>query len=253
MLTNKQRVVALLDADSIIVKAVTSQQTETMGDMKDSCLNQIRKWTDLACADTCKVFISEGKNFRYDVYEDYKSNRKDLPPIPYRKEIKEWLMSEYPQVALVSDPKLEADDRLGYYATEDQDEEIRIIVSIDKDLEQVPTWVMNPDKWRFPTLITPEHAFKQQMMQWMCGDSTDGYNGIKGFGIKKFEKWWDADDMRVSSSPVDVLSRYEEDDYTPTQAYQQYLCATIKHHHLPDYAKCLTVEELQASGGVLCT
>tara|TARA_R110002020_G_scaffold187751_2_gene386259 strand:+ start:296 stop:1108 length:813 start_codon:yes stop_codon:yes gene_type:complete len=256
MLTTKQRTVALLDADSIIVKAVTSQQTETLGEMKDSCLNQIRKWTDLACADTCKVFISEGKNFRYDVYDGYKSNRKDLPPIPYRKEIKEWLMGEYPQDALVSDPKLEADDRLGYYATEDQDEEVRIIVSIDKDLEQVPTWVMNPDKWRFPALITPEHAFEQQMMQWLCGDSVDGYPGIKGFGPKKFEKWFN-DDGRIFYLPVDILEdaleTYETGGYTLTQAYQQYLCATIKHHHLPDYAKCLTVEELQASGGVLCT
>jgi len=156
LITTKQHTVALLDADSIIVKAVTSQETETFGEMKDSCLNQIRKWTELACADTCKVFISQGQCFRYDVYESYKSNRKDKPPIPFRKEIKEWLMEVYPQDALVSDPKLEADDRLGYYATEDQDEEVRIIVSIDKDMEQVPTWVMNP-RWNSGCVV----------IQWM--------------------------------------------------------------------------------------
>lgn len=246
MITKQEHVVALLDADSIIVKAVTSQETITLGDMKDSCLNQIRKWTELACADTCKVFLSEGKCFRYDVYEKYKSNRKDLPPIPFRKEIKEWLMEIYPQDSLHSDPKLEADDRLGYYATEDQDDEWRFIVSIDKDMEQIPTWVMNPYKWRFPTLITPEQAFKKHMEQWMCGDSVDGYPGIRGFGPKKFEKWWeiwgDAKQRHVESAAV---IEYEEQDYTPTQAYQQYLCASIKHHHLPDHAKCLSVKDLE--------
>lgn len=254
MIPNTQRTVALLDADSIIVKAVTSPLTETFDEMKDSCMNQIRKWTDLACADTCKVFISEGKNFRYDVYEGYKSNRKDLPPIPYRAEIKAWLMEQYPQDDLQSDPRLEADDRLGYYATEDQDDEVRIIVSIDKDLEQVPTWVMNPDKWRFPTLITPEHAFKQQMKQWMCGDSVDGYPGIKGFGPKKFEKWWYAKVAEWGTVvdfwlPRAALKTYEDVGYTLTQAYQQFLCATIKHHYLPDYAKCLTLEYLEGMCG----
>ncbi len=256
MILNTQRTVALLDADSIIVKAVTSPLTETFDDMKDSCMNQIRSWREKACADTCKVFISEGKNFRYDVYEGYKSNRKDLPPIPYRKEIKEWLMGEYPQDDLHSDPRLEADDRLGYYATEDQDDEVRIIVSIDKDLEQVPTWLLNPDKWRFPTLITPEHAKDQQLFQWINGDPVDGYRGIKTsgqvkrYGRSKYNEWLDGTD-RCIYSPMTILEKdalelYSEAGHTLTQAYQQYLCATIKHHHLPDYAKCLTVEDLEA-------
>lgn len=255
MITKKEHVVALLDADSIVVKAVTTQQTETFGEMKDACLHMIRKWTDLACADTCRVFLSQGKCFRYDVYEPYKANRAKRDPIPHRKEVKEWLMEIYPQDDLHSDPKLEADDRLGYYATEDQDDEVRIIVSIDKDLEQVPTWVMNPDKWRFPTLITPEQAFKKQMEQWLCGDSVDGYPGIKGFGPAKFKKvitdvwdfkedyFWEIQEACLS----EYSDHYEEETaelYHQT-AYEQYLCATIKHHHLPDYAKCLSVKDLE--------
>jgi len=146
--------------------------------------------------------------------------------------------------------ELEADDRLGYYATEEQDEEVRVIVSIDKDMEQIPTWVMNPDKWRFPTLITPEQAFKKQMEQWLCGDSVDGYPGIKGFGPKKFEKHVVDHQIMEMQYMWEIRERcldmYLDADYTLTQAQQQLLCATIKHHLLPDYAKCITVKDLEA-------
>ena len=252
MITNKQRVVACLDADSIAVIAATTN--DSIDDIIDTCHYLIRKWTELSHADTCKVFLSQGKCFRYDVYDGYKSNRKDRPPIPGRKEAVEYLMETYPQDDLHSDPKLEADDRLGYYATEDQDEEVRVIVSIDKDLEQIPTWVMNPDKWRFPTLITPGQAFKKQMEQWLCGDSVDGYPGINGFGPKKFEKWWGKVDIYndhefVLGCAKETYVGDEEDNdaralLTQTSA-EQYLCATIKHHHLPDYAKSLTLEGLE--------
>lgn len=251
MITNKQRTVALLDADSIVVKAACTG--ESFGEMKDTCMHLIRKWTKLGCADTCKVFLSQGKCFRYDVYEGYKANRVGRAPIPHRKELTAWLMETYPQDGLHSDPKLEADDRLGYYATEDQDEEVRIIVSIDKDMEQVPTWVMNPDKWRFPTLITPEQAKDQLMFQWINGDPVDGYKGIKTsgdikkYGRSKFDKWVDecVEEEWAETIEEDALDLYVETGHTLTQAYQQYLCATIKHHHLPDYAKCLTVKDLE--------
>jgi hypothetical protein len=251
MITNKQRVVACLDADSIaVVAAVTN---DSIDDVIDSCHYHIRRWTDLAHADTCKVFVSQGKCFRYDVYEDYKSNRRDKPPIPFRKEAVDYLLETYPQDDLHSDPRLEADDRLGYYATEDQDDEVRVIVSIDKDLVQVPTWVMNPDKWRFPCLIPHEVALKKRMEQWLCGDSADGYPGIPRFGEKGFEKWWSE---TVDSYALDGVQPtehnlymegyglYEDKGLTTKTAGEQYLCSTIKHHKLPERSKSLTLEGL---------
>lgn len=249
MITNNQRVVACLDADSIAVIAATTN--DSIDDIIDSCHYLIRKWTEKAHADTCKVFMSQGKCFRYDAYDPYKSNRKGRPPIEGRKEAVEYLMETYPQDDLHSDPKLEADDRLGYYATEDQDDEVRVIVSIDKDLTQVPTWVMNPDKWRFPVLISPELAFQKQMEQWLCGDTADGYPGISRFGPAKFKAWWSLfDENRDAWSNDDIETaarfQYSEKGYDPRTAAEQYLCATIKHHHLPDYAKVLTPEELES-------
>lgn len=251
MITNKQRVVACLDADSIAVIAATTN--DNLKDIKETCHYMIRKWTDLAHADTCKVFLSQGKCFRYDVYEGYKGNRKGLPPIPGRKDAVKYLMDTYPQDSDYSDMPYEADDIIGLYATEPQTDATRVIVSIDKDMEQIPTWVMNPDKWRFPILITPEQALKKQMEQWLCGDSVDGYPGIKGFGPKKFEKWWqetldlDGGEMQGPEGwEVGIVHMYKDAGLTPQTAYEQYLCATIKHHHLPNYAKCLSVKDLEA-------
>ena len=72
---------------------------------------------------------------------------------------------------------LEADDVLGILATEPSNEE-RIIVSIDKDLYQIPAKISKDGK-TFEE-ISENEANYWHMMQTLTGDSTDGYSGCPG-------------------------------------------------------------------------
>ena len=81
---------------------------------------------------------------------------------------------------------LEADDVLGILATEPSNEE-RIIVSIDKDLYQIPAKVSKDGK-------TYEGYQKNEanywhMMQTLTGDSTDGYSGCPKVGVKPHRRY----------------------------------------------------------------
>jgi DNA polymerase-1 len=58
---------------------------------------------------------------------------------------------------------------------------------VDKDLLQIPGKMYNPVKKTFHW-TTPEQGWHLFLTQWLTGDSTDGYPGLKGIGPKKAEK-----------------------------------------------------------------
>ena len=240
MITHKDRVVALIDGDIIAVRAAAVNDGGDPDDIAGTIHHLVRDWTEKAHADTCKVFVSEGKCFRYDAYPDYKSNRKDKPKPAGTDWAKEYMLGQWKQE--VSNPKYEADDRMGLYATEETDE-VRIIVSTDKDMRQVPAWQMSPDHHRFPWKPTLPECNRMRAMQTLCGDSVDGYPGIKGFGPAAFEK------VEFKYRTEEVFLEEEWDDWFDLIARQYYdrgmesvdylpqlHCATILHHLLePEY------------------
>jgi DNA polymerase-1 len=82
---------------------------------------------------------------------------------------------------------LEADDVLGILATKPENKGKAIIVSDDKDMKSIPAKLYRPmSDERFD--ITEAEADKAFLMQCLCGDPTDGYSGLKGFGPKSSEK-----------------------------------------------------------------
>lgn len=188
------------------------------------------------------MFISEGRCFRHQVYEPYKQNRKGKPKPPGVDYAKEWMKDHYEQMC--SDPELEADDRMGLYATEDRDdtEEVRVIVSTDKDMLTVPAWLFNPNKSLFPTLVSEEYSTLKRYEQWVTGDSSDGYPGIFKVGIKAYEKYL-SEHEHVSFQ--DIIDWYEEKGFDREFALGQYLCCTIKHHRLPKGHNCTNIKDLE--------
>lgn len=138
-------------------------------------------------ADKLTVVLSgpSGENFRKDLYEPYKGDRPSERP-PLLDELKDYLKATYDTQSIYM---LEADDVLGILATEPQDAEDRIIVSIDKDLEQIPGKLFNPSKWEDGVkTVTRAQGDWKFYTQWCTGDSTDNYPGIPGMGPKKTEK-----------------------------------------------------------------
>lgn len=248
LITKDTPMVALIDGDIIAYLAAALNDGDGPDDLIATIRRKVHDWTDAAHCSSCKVFMSEGRNFRHDVYEPYKQNRKGKPKPAGVDYAKEWMLDNYEQA--LSNSYLEADDRMGLYATEDQcdTEEVRVIVSTDKDMLTVPAWLYNPDKSLFPVKISPEYATMKRYEQWVTGDSTDGYPGIKGVGIKGWEKWVEEGDYDFE----DIIDWYEDKGFDRDFALSQYLCCTIKHHGLPKGHNCTNIKDLDMWTGEVC-
>lgn len=83
-------------------------------------------------------------------------------------------------------PTLEGDDVIGIMAT-GKAAPVYVICSIDKDLKTIPGSHYNFGSNEFFE-VTREEADYWHMIQTLTGDTTDGYSGCPGVGIKTAEK-----------------------------------------------------------------
>jgi len=190
----------LIDADYILYKNAAACETEV--DFGDNVIVVSSRFSDLQRAlqrdldsivnglnwplnDDLILFFSDTKNFRKDIYPDYKGHRNRKKPCGYRRAIS-WLQSEF-DVRIF--PNLEADDAMGIVQTSEPEAD-HIIVSPDKDMRQIPGRLYDPNKQTLTT-VTPEAGRRWHLMQTLTGDQTDGYGGCPGIGEVKGEKLLD--------------------------------------------------------------
>ena len=126
------------------------------------------------------LFFSDSTNFRKKVDPNYKGHRNRKKPCGYKRVINK-LAEEYEVIRM---PTLEADDAMGVYATSNDD---CVIVSPDKDMKQIPGLLYNLDEM---FTITKQEGWEWFLIQTLSGDSTDGYSGAPGFGIKTSQKFF---------------------------------------------------------------
>ena len=126
------------------------------------------------------LFFSDATNFRKLVDPAYKGHRNRKKPCGYRRVIHK-LHDDYEVVRM---PTLEADDAMGVYATSNDD---CIICSPDKDMKQIPGQLFDMNE---TTTITKDDGWKWFLIQTLSGDSTDGYSGAPGFGVKTSAKFF---------------------------------------------------------------
>ena len=143
--------------------------------------------------------FSDKDNYRYDIYPNYKSNRRNTRKPLGLNALREWAIETYDSRVF---PRLEADDVCGIMATEDPS---YVAVSGDKDFGTLPiTWYnMIRDEIRS---VTPEEAEKFHLVQTLAGDPTDGYMGVKGIGTKTAEKILSKDGYTWET----VVTQYEK-------------------------------------------
>lgn len=143
-------------------------------------LDRLRKRLD---AKTVIMAMGDrSQNFRKDLYPTYKKKRtQPRPPgfLEFEARIRK-------RCKVVQEDRLEGDDILGLLATKEPTEG-KIIVSIDKDLRQIPGQLYNPDHDELET-ITPEAGDYWHLFQTLTGDQTDGYPGCPGVGPKTAAK-----------------------------------------------------------------
>jgi DNA polymerase-1 len=120
-----------------------------------------------------QMALSGSNNFRRTICPGYKAGRS-RKPLCYAQLV-EKVLREHP--ALIVD-SLEGDDLLGIWATNGRASN-PIIVSDDKDLQQIPGSLFRQGECR---QITPEQADYFWMFQTLTGDATDGYMGLPGCG-----------------------------------------------------------------------
>ena len=139
------------------------------------------------------IFDSARKNFRNDIYPDYKANRSDAPDdlIPQFEYIRKSVIAfNLPSVELIN---YEADDLIATYTEQVLLKGGKVtIVSSDKDFMQLykkDVRIYDPMKNKF---ITPEdinnkfgvEPKKVIDVQALAGDSSDNVPGVPGIGIK---------------------------------------------------------------------
>ena len=135
------------------------------------------------------------KNFRHDLYKEYKGNRASAPEeLAVQFPILNGLL-EAMNITVVRTSGLEADDLIGCLSRQFDTE--NIIVTADKDCLQLinsNTLVMQPKKGVSETVMMDEAAFKaewgilpNQIIDYKAlrGDPSDNIPGVKGIGDKR--------------------------------------------------------------------
>jgi DNA polymerase-1 len=136
-----------------------------------------------------KAFFSDpDSNFRYDIYPEYKANRKSGSRSELFYRLRKWVMKKYGCI-----PNVEADDVVAHYVRKGW-----IGSTFDKDLLYgVPGTWFDTHYSRRHILHTSELQARQfNLTQTLAGDSVDNIKGIPGVGhptaVKLLDKYgWD--------------------------------------------------------------
>lgn len=177
---------ALIDADILNYRIGFACNNETEGVAIRTMAHFLEDMLllDLPKVQTWELHLTGKKNFRNDiaVTVPYKGNRKGTDkPVHYHL-LREYLVDAWS--ATVSDG-IEADDALAIRATELGD--TSVIVSLDKDLDQVPGWHYNFSKKELYHIDPAEGLFRFYK-QMLTGDRVDNIQGVRGIGEVKAEK-----------------------------------------------------------------
>lgn len=164
----------------------------------------------------CCVFDAKGKNFRHELYQDYKMNR---PPMPDDlREQKDALFDIVPLFGwpLVAIEGVEADDVIATLAVAARAEGLRCLVATgDKDLAQLVddnTFII--DTKPKESLVLDREAVKEKYGVWpeqivdllaLRGDAADNVPGVPKWGDKTTQKW-----LGLFGSLEGVVARIEE-------------------------------------------
>ena len=223
----------VIDADSFLYAAAIDAEEELEWSednwtlncdhkkAKDHFLNKIVDLIHLSGCSLYTLCFTGPKNFRYDLFPDYKSNRVGKrKPVGFLA-LKEWaLTTELPNDAkgrAMLWPGIEADDVVGILATEKNTKHQRVIHSIDKDLKNIPgihleIYEENDLLCSRFVLISEQEGYRNFLEQVLIGDTSDGYKGCPGYGPVKAKKLLDKNTSWRSVVGAFTTAGMSEDD-----------------------------------------
>ena len=149
-------------------------------------------------------------NWRTAFYPEYKATRPSRKP-HWHAEVQDHMAKKW---GCILAPSLEADDLIAMAAATCADEEEdACVVTIDKDMDQIPglhyNWVK--DEEYFMTEAEAEFCLQ---VQCLAGDRTDNIKGIPGMGEVKATKWLQEESKVNGYVRVwDAYKAYYDDPY----------------------------------------
>ncbi len=190
----------LVDGSGYIFRAyyalpqnLTNPEGIPVGAVLGFCNMLIKLLTDLHAPYIAVIFDAARRNYRNDIYPEYKANRDETPPelIPQFPLIRE--ATKAVGIPALELDGFEADDLIAAYAKSAQAQGRKVtIVGTDKDLMQLvndDVRLYDPIKTKFLGRedviekfgVPPERVID---VQALAGDSTDNVPGVPGIGIK---------------------------------------------------------------------
>ena len=195
--------VALIDGDVLLHWALWG--TKSLNDFKKNVEETLPDWVE---APFCEDYIlalgsPDGKNYRDDVFPDYKQSstraagRKKR--VAHSKASRGWLNQR--DDSFVAD-NIEADDLLGIWATDLGGE--GVIVTVDKDLDQIPGPHYNPRRNQLYH-VSEQEAADFFLLQMLTGDPMDNIPGVMQLGPVKSKAILET----AEDKPKEVISQYQ--------------------------------------------
>ena len=202
---------ALVDADIVAYRCAASAEHEPEEIAVLRIEHMMRDILRESNSDTYRCFLTGKNNFRYDLYPEYKANRKDKPKPVHLQACRDYLVETWN--AVISEG-CEADDLIGIAATDCEDPMSFVVCSIDKDLKMIAGHHFN-----FVTkelsFVTPIEGLKSFYKQLILGDVSDNIPGYDGKARQKWPKFMQHhhDAIDHCSNAVDMYT-YVREIYT---------------------------------------
>jgi 5'-3' exonuclease len=178
----------LIDGDIFAYRAAFSCEDQDVEDALDKVDDKLQ-WAIYACVleydvEDYQVFLTGKGNFRYDIATtaEYKGNRKDVEKPAHLADIRQHMIDNWEAVVSKGE---EADDLIAIAATEIGPE--AIVVTVDKDMQQLPCRHYNPVKGEH-SVVSDYEGTKFFYKQILTGDRADNIIGLYRVGPAKAEK-----------------------------------------------------------------
>lgn len=174
-----------------------------------------------------------GRNFRKEVYADYKNNRDPKAKPVLLPFVKEHMRKVYS--TKIKDG-IEADDVIGILMTHPTlMPGKKVCVTIDKDLLQIPGRHFNPDK-DLKRMVSEQQGDYWFMYQTLVGDQVDNYPGCKGVGPVNAEKILKGKTTLAEMWPA-VVDAFLKKKFSIDDALVQARCARMLRHYDYDFKR----------------
>lgn len=209
-----------------------------LNDAIDTLQDRLQEIEEICDGETAMFALSGKSNWRRGIYPEYKAHRKSSQrPLVFER-LREWALENLPAVTVDS---WEADDVLGVRQTDPSSPENAIIVTEDKDLNQIPGWLFNPTiDPDGPVEVSEEEADLFFWAQVLAGDPTDNLPGCPGIGMKTAQKILSNPvvlrprDSTVTSGPN---ARWEKHPTTPENIWEVVVSYYAKEGLPEEYAR----------------